>query len=94
MLLERHVAAFPREAKALENTCKSILGRSVSRDEPMPTFVPIGHISLDAWTGDPVYHTSPSDGVYSLTTFYISSSLQGTGLGKAALQVCEEYVFL
>lgn len=58
----------------------------------MLTFVPIGHISLDAWTEDERLDTSPAKGIYSLTTFYISKVLQGTGLGGAALRMCEEYV--
>ncbi|KAI1248406.1 hypothetical protein MGN70_009604 [Eutypa lata] len=89
LLVQKHMSAFPREAKELGNTCKSIFSRPTS-DPAMSTFVPIGHISLDAWTGDEKLDTSPAKGIYSLTTFYISKVLQGAGLGGTALRMCEE----
>ncbi|KAK7989886.1 hypothetical protein PG989_010201 [Apiospora arundinis] len=52
-------------------------------------FVPVGHISLDGWHADPSLQTSAADGVYSLTTFYVSKAMQGVGIGGAAVAECE-----
>lgn len=93
MRIQRHISYFPEEVKALENTCKSLFGRTILPDLAITSFVPIGHISLDAWSADPLLHTSPSEGIYSLTAFYVSEALQNMGLGGAALRMCEEYVF-
>ena len=88
--VQQHVSAFPDEAEPLKNTCSSIFGRPTSANPSIISFLPIGHISLDAWAADPLLHTSAEKGVYSLTSFYVSSALQNMGLGGAALRMCEE----
>ncbi|ORY68285.1 uncharacterized protein BCR38DRAFT_471884 [Pseudomassariella vexata] len=87
--LERHIFAFPDEATPLHNTCKRVLSRSHTPDPAISTFIPIGHISLDSWSPYDSLQTSPSNGVYSLTTFYVSKALQYGGIGGAAMTACE-----
>ncbi|KAK8126583.1 Acyl-CoA N-acyltransferases (Nat) [Apiospora kogelbergensis] len=88
-----HKSQFPDEAAPLRDTCRSILGRghTVSPEvaDDSCLFVPVGHISLDGWHADPSLHTSAADGVYSLTTFYVSRAMQGVGIGGAAVAECE-----
>lgn len=48
------------------------------------TFVPVGHISLDA-QGDDVNQAE----TYKISSFYVSVALQGGGLGRAAMDAVE-----
>ncbi|KAK8055612.1 hypothetical protein PG993_000839 [Apiospora rasikravindrae] len=94
--LAAHKAQFPGEAAPLRDSSRSILGRphTVHPDIAAAvtggnSFVPVGHISLDGWHADPSLHTSAANGVYSLTTFYVSQAMQGVGIGGAAVAECE-----
>ncbi|KAI0128016.1 hypothetical protein BJ170DRAFT_399382 [Xylariales sp. AK1849] len=89
--LQKHVRAYPDEDTPLQDTSRLVLSRSRTPDTALVHFVPIGHISLDAWAPDPELDTSASSGVYSITTFYISRALQKTGLGVTALSSCESH---
>jgi GNAT superfamily N-acetyltransferase len=51
-------------------------------------FIPVGHISLNTKYEDPG-EPNPGEGVYWIATFYISAALQGTGLGRAAMDAVE-----
>lgn len=93
-LIQQHAAAFPAESTPLENTCVSIYGEPTLSNPSMSTFLPVGHISLDAWAADPLLHASVEKGIYSLTSFYVSKALQNMGLGGTALRMCEEYLCL
>ncbi|KAM0811421.1 hypothetical protein AB5N19_11777 [Seiridium cardinale] len=88
--LQRHAEAYPNEATPLQDSCRLVLSRPRAPDDArLAHFLPIGHISLDAWTADPELRASASDGVYSVMSFYISDALQKSGLGAAALSSCE-----
>ncbi|KAK7941321.1 Acyl-CoA N-acyltransferases (Nat) [Apiospora aurea] len=91
--LAAHKAQFPSEAAPLRDTSRSILGRPHAVHPDIAAagddFVPVGHISLDGWHADPSLCTSAADGVYSLTTFYVSKAMQGVGIGGAAVAECE-----
>lgn len=87
--LESHIAAYPSEATALSDTCKAILGRPHKPDPLVPQFHPVGHIGLDSVTHEPQLETSLANGILSLMNFYISTALQGRGLGGAAMAYCE-----
>ncbi len=52
------------------------------------SFIPVGHISLDAESPNPD-QADASKGIYCITTFYISRALQSGGLGRAAMDVIE-----
>jgi len=67
-----------------------ILRRPHKRDPLVPFFHPIGHVALDAVTGDPEMQTSLSKGVLSVMNFYISSALQNLGLGGATMTYLEK----
>ncbi|KAI1128715.1 hypothetical protein F5Y10DRAFT_264905 [Nemania abortiva] len=88
--LERHFAAYPDESKALQDTCKMILGRPHKPNPLIPVFSPVGHIALDSVTPKPELETSLSNGILSLMNFYISTALQSLGLGGVSLKYCEE----
>ncbi|KAI0521505.1 hypothetical protein F5B22DRAFT_540679 [Xylaria bambusicola] len=88
--LKSHLAAYPSEAQALPDTCKTILGRPHKPDPLVPRFHPVGHIALDSVTPEPELQTSLADGILSLMNFYISSALQNRGLGGAAMAYCEK----
>jgi hypothetical protein len=85
--LRKHVAAFPKESEALVDSALSfggkprtpVLGRK---------FIPVGHISLNSEYEEPGYQ-DPMPGLYFIATFYISAVLQGTGLGRAAMDAVE-----
>ncbi|KAI1752697.1 hypothetical protein F4782DRAFT_111955 [Xylaria castorea] len=88
--IERHFAAYSGEVEALSDSSSTILGRPHKPDPLIPLFHPIGHIALDAVTHKPELETSLSNGVLSLMNFYISTALQGLGLGGVALECCEK----
>ncbi|KAI0096667.1 hypothetical protein GGR51DRAFT_26261 [Nemania sp. FL0031] len=88
--LEKHFAAYPDEVEPLRDTCKMILGRPHKSDPLIPLFSPVGHIGLDSVTPKPEMETSLSNGVLSLMNFYISTALQGLGLGGVSLKYCEK----
>ncbi|KAI1314243.1 hypothetical protein F5Y03DRAFT_6293 [Xylaria venustula] len=88
--LKSHFAAYPNESQALLDSCKNMLGRPHKPDPLDPFFHPIGHIALDSISYVPELETSLSNGVLSLTNFYISSALQSRGLGGAAMAYCEK----
>ncbi|KAJ1338083.1 GNAT family N-acetyltransferase [Microdochium nivale] len=88
--LSSHWAAFEEESTPLKDSIKTgVLGKPHAVDPQLEEFHPIGHISLDAWGGDPRLGTSADKGVYSLNTFYVSTVLQNCGLGSAAFKECE-----
>jgi hypothetical protein len=81
--LAQHVKAWPLEAKPIADTATSLGGKSRT-PSPANTFIPVGHISLEA----------DSDGddrtvSYGVSTFYISTVLQSGGLGGAAMDAIE-----
>jgi len=88
--LSAHRVAFPAEDLPLEDSVQTgVLGNPHTPDPALMKFHPVGHISLDAWSGNDRLGTSARDGVYSLNTFYVSTVLQNFGLGGAAFRECE-----
>ena len=86
--IEEHVAAYPNESEPLIDTATSLGGKPRVPSTPAKTFIPVGHISLDTEYETPGFADS-RDGLYFITTFYISTALQGSGLGRAAMDVIE-----
>jgi hypothetical protein len=54
--------------------------------------LPIGHVCIEASNDDPLLQTSPANGIYSMSAFYVSRALQGSGLGTLALEAFERLV--
>ena len=61
------------------------------RDASNRRFVPVGHISLDAGTSDAseLGINLPSEGVFGISTFFVTRALQGKGIGRAAMDAIE-----
>lgn len=74
----------------LHDTADSVNG--VARQPSQVAFVPIGHISLDSKNKDAemVGLEIPSEGVFWIKSFFILQSLQGQGIGRAAMDAVEE----
>jgi len=78
--LSQHTTAWPAEAVPLADTATALAGRPRT-PSPSTTFIPVGHIGLKL--------ENPSEGIYGIATFYVSSALQGSGLGRAAMNATE-----
>jgi hypothetical protein len=87
-LEKQHITAYPSESKPLSDTSLNIGGKTRSTPH-IPPFIPLGHISLDSRAADPPNGAYDLDDAYRLTTFYVSRELQGTGLGRAAMDALE-----
>ena len=74
---------WPLEARPLSDTATSLGGISRTAD-PTRRFLPVGHISLNADGEDFVL-----EGSYKIAYFYVSTALQGGGLGRAAMDAVE-----
>lgn len=81
--LNEHAKIWPLEARPLSDTATSLGGISRTAD-PTRRFLPVGHISLNADGEDFVL-----EGSYKIAYFYVSTALQGGGLGRAAMDAVE-----
>ena len=88
--LGQHFSAFQDEITPLFDTATTF-GGSSRRPTNIP-FIPVGHISLDSCYEEPekVASDNLGEGVYWISTFYISKALQKYGLGRAAMDFVEE----
>lgn len=82
--IAQHVKAWPSEATPISDSAVSFGGKSRTPSSPTATFVPVGHISLDAEQGD-----FTASEAYKIATFYVSTALRGSGLGRAAMDAVE-----
>jgi hypothetical protein len=83
--ITQHLKVYPSETTTLSDTALSFGGKPrLPSLSPETTFIPIGHISLDSENSDP---TCSSE--YKISTFYVSSALQGKGIGRAAMDAVE-----
>ena len=73
-------------------TDSAIIFGGQSRLPTNTSFIPVGHISLDRQYEEPekVADDNLGEGVYWISTFYISKALQKYGLGRAAMDFVEE----
>ncbi|KAL3424901.1 hypothetical protein PVAG01_04182 [Phlyctema vagabunda] len=83
----QHVSAYPLEAGELTDTAVSLGGKP--RPPLGTSFLPVGHISLDPDPTDRGLEVV-EEGTYLISTFYISRALQGSGLGRAAMDIVEK----
>ncbi|KGO78252.1 Acyl-CoA N-acyltransferase [Penicillium italicum] len=77
------------ETEKLQDTATTI--NAVPRQPTKNSFIPIGHISLDSKNPD-VEHIEldlPAVNTFWIKTFYIRRSIQGCGIGRAAMDEVE-----
>ncbi|OBT59648.1 hypothetical protein VE04_00151 [Pseudogymnoascus sp. 24MN13] len=84
--LAQHLLKYPEDATPILDTATSLAGKP--RLPSSRSFVPVGHISLDSESPNPG-QADASQGLYCITTLYISRAIHGGGLGRAALDAVE-----
>jgi Acetyltransferase (GNAT) family len=84
--LAQHLLKYPGEAASISDTAAALGGKT--RLPSLQSFIPVGHISLDA-ESENVDQADASKGLYCITTFYISRAIQNGGLGRAAMDTIE-----
>ncbi|KAI0097377.1 hypothetical protein GGR51DRAFT_566585 [Nemania sp. FL0031] len=93
-LLQAHKERFPNETTPLRDTAQSL---NLFPREPSGTaFLPIGHVAMNKDpTPDLVGYTDgllPEEGVYWISSLYISPMAQRRGLGRAVMSHLESLV--
>jgi len=75
--------------ETLEDTATAI--NAIPRQPTKEIFIPIGHISLDSKNpeAEHIGLDLPSESVFWIKTFYVSQSIQGQGIGRAAMDEVE-----
>ncbi|KAK9482181.1 hypothetical protein V1527DRAFT_35751 [Lipomyces starkeyi] len=86
--LAHHILRFPAEKESILDSATSYGGMPRQIPDSLYSFIPVGHISLDSENPDPSL-ADPSQGLYCVSTFYISRALQCCGLGRAAMDAVE-----
>jgi hypothetical protein len=78
------------KSEKLIDTASSI--NAVPREPTKIEFIPIGHISLDSKNeeAEKVDLEIPTEGVFWIKTFFVLHSLQGKGVGRAAMDEVED----
>ncbi|KAI1124415.1 hypothetical protein F5Y10DRAFT_30332 [Nemania abortiva] len=93
-LLQAHKERFPNEATALKDTARSL--NLVPRKPGGAAFLPVGHVAMNKDpTPDLVGCTDgllPEEGVYWISSLYISPTMQRRGLGRAVMSHLESLV--
>ncbi|KAH7327477.1 hypothetical protein BKA65DRAFT_462245 [Rhexocercosporidium sp. MPI-PUGE-AT-0058] len=84
--LAQHLLKYPNESTPIHDTAAT-LGAKPRQSTSLP-FTPVGHISLDSESANPD-QADASQGMYCITTFYISRAIQSGGLGSAAMDRVE-----
>lgn len=77
--VQKHAAAYPKQATPLLDTAISLGGKPIEATKQ--EFVPVGHISLNT-EYEELGYTDPSPGLYFIATFWVSTALQGAGIGE------------
>ena len=90
--LSRHTSQNPMQANPISDTA-TLLHGATRTPSPSYSFHPVGHVSLDSSNADspnadPTLAEAPEH-IYHITSLYISQALQGTGLGRAAMDAVE-----
>ncbi|KAI0541576.1 hypothetical protein GGR58DRAFT_498077 [Xylaria digitata] len=92
--LQAHKDGFPDETDSLEDTAQFL--NLVSREPTGADFVPVGHVALNKGpTPDLERHVHgllPEEGVYWITSLFISPTIQRRGLGRAVMSRVESLV--
>ncbi|TGJ79495.1 hypothetical protein E0Z10_g9275 [Xylaria hypoxylon] len=92
--LQAHKDRFPDETNPLKDTAQSL--NLVPREPSGADFVPVGHVALNKGpTPDLEGHVDgllPEEGVYWITSLFISPSIQRRGLGRNVMSHVESLV--
>ncbi|KAI9648542.1 hypothetical protein NHQ30_003178 [Ciborinia camelliae] len=89
--LLKHTEMYPQEKEPIVDSAISFGGKPRDIPSPQRTFIPVGHICL----GPPsenylnLGYVPKTEGFYWISNFYVSRALQGSGLGKAAMDTVE-----
>jgi hypothetical protein len=86
--LAQHVQQHPNENIPILDTATTLAGKPRTTQRLLQPFIPVGHISLDFYNEDPSL-ADPSQGIFYISSFYVSRALQGGGLGRAAMDAIE-----
>jgi hypothetical protein len=89
-----HTSKYPEEATPMPDSALSYGGKPRSIPEPQKSFIPIGHIclgsvSLTSVNPDYLSPDFAETGWFWISNFYVSRALQGSGLGRAAMDAVE-----
>ncbi|KAI0418611.1 hypothetical protein F5X98DRAFT_113873 [Xylaria grammica] len=92
--IQAHKDGFPGEAEPLQDTAQSL--NLVPREPSGAEFVPVGHVGLNKGpTADLEGHIEgllPREGVYWISSLFISPCIQRRGLGRAVMYRVESLV--
>ncbi|RWA12612.1 hypothetical protein EKO27_g2486 [Xylaria grammica] len=92
--IQAHKDGFPGEAEPLQDTAQSL--NLAPREPSGAEFVPVGHVGLNKGpTADLEGHVEgllPSEGVYWISSLFISPCIQRRGLGRAVMSRVESLV--
>ncbi|KIN07176.1 hypothetical protein OIDMADRAFT_16018 [Oidiodendron maius Zn] len=89
--LRMHIEAYPQEQEPLVDSAISYGGKPRTIPLPQRSFTPIGHICLGRPSPEYIASgfTEDKEGLYWISNFYISRALQGSGLGREAMDTVE-----
>ncbi|EFQ30162.1 hypothetical protein CGRA01v4_00457 [Colletotrichum graminicola] len=87
--IAKHVSEYPKETEPIVDTAQSIY--AVARTATGTPFHPVGHISLDAGNppAEPLGLPIPKENVFWVKSLYVSDAIQGSGIGRAAMDMAE-----
>lgn len=82
---------YPQEKQQLVDSAISFGGKPRDIPSPQRNFIPIGHICLGppSETNLQLGYVPKTEGFYWISNFYVSRALQGSGLGKIAMDTVE-----
>lgn len=89
-LLDKLVARYPEEATPLTDTAPTI--RAVPRTPSNQRFRPVGHITVDDSQPAVLRYglDIPTADAFWIKSLYVSYALQGSGVGRAAMDAIEQ----
>ncbi|KAH7321966.1 hypothetical protein BKA65DRAFT_541083 [Rhexocercosporidium sp. MPI-PUGE-AT-0058] len=86
--ISKHSSAYPKQSTPLLDSATSLGGKPRPSPSAAP-FIPVGHISLNT-EYEETGRVDAEEGLYFIATFWISPPLQGSGLGRAAMDAVEK----
>jgi hypothetical protein len=89
--LLKHTETYSQEREPLVDSATFFGGKPRTIPSPQRTFIPVGHTALGhaSSTYINVGYVKDEEGLYWIANFYFSRALQGSGLGRAAMDTVE-----